>query len=75
MTADLHIPILNVFLDDEHEVMPPGCVNHDGRVGPADLSETFWSRKPSPALALCAALLAAMIGEEAKPSPPSTVTP
>ena len=30
---------------------------------------------PTPALALCAALLAAMIGEEAKPSPPSTVTP
>lgn len=29
----------------------------------------------TPALALCAALLAAMIGEEAKPSPPSTVTP
>lgn len=32
MTDDLHIPILNVFLDDEHEVMPPGCVNHDDRV-------------------------------------------
>jgi len=30
---------------------------------------------PTPALALCAALLAAMIGEEAEPSPPSTVTP
>ena len=29
----------------------------------------------TPAMALCAALLAAMIGEEAKPSPPSTVTP
>ena len=32
MTDDLHIPILNVFLDDEHEVMPPGCVNHEDRV-------------------------------------------
>ena len=31
MTHDLHIPILNVFLDDQHEVMPPGCVNHDDR--------------------------------------------
>ena len=33
------------------------------------------SAAPTPALALCAALLAAMIGEEAKPSPPSAVTP
>ena len=31
MNDDLHIPILNAFLDDEHEVMPPGCVNHDDR--------------------------------------------
>jgi len=31
MSDDLHIPILNVFLDDEHEVMPPGCLNHEDR--------------------------------------------
>lgn len=35
-----------------------------GRLGPDDLSKAFWSKMLSPALALCAALLAAMIEQE-----------
>ena len=46
----------------------------DGKFLVAEDLEVY-GRAPTPALALCAALLAAMIGEEVKPSPPSTVTP
>lgn len=31
MNSNLHVPIMGAFLDDEHEVMPPGCINHDDR--------------------------------------------
>ena len=50
-----------------------GASLHDPENGSMVIAQHHYS--PTPALALCAALLAAMIGEEAKPSPPSTVTP
>lgn len=31
MNSNLHVPIMGAFLDDEHEVMPPGCIHHDDR--------------------------------------------